>query len=60
LAGRPLGRAIPEPGATVSVSGDFTDDYFIKHCTNLVPVGQQLEINGTLYLRNAAGLVPKA
>ena len=52
--------ASPEPGATVSVSGDFPDDYFVKLCTSLVPVGQQLEINGTLYVRTAEGLVPSA
>ena len=52
--------ASPEPGATVSVSGDFPDDYFVKLCTSLVPLGQQIEINGTLYLRDATGLVPTA
>ena len=51
--------ASPEPGATVSVSGDFPDDYFIKLCSSLVPVGQQLEINGTLYVKTSAGLAPK-
>jgi len=51
--------ASPEPGATVSVSGDFPDDYFIKLCSSLVPVGQQLEINGTLYIRTPEGLVTK-
>ena len=49
--------ASPEPGATVSVSGDFPDEYFIKLCTGLVPVGQQIEINGTVYVRVAGALV---
>ena len=52
--------ACPEPGATVSVSGEFPDEYFVKLCTSLVPLGQQLEINGALYLRTADGLVPSA
>ena len=52
--------ASPEPGATVSVSGDFPDDYFVKLCTSFVPLGQQIEINGNLYLRNTEGLVPRA
>jgi hypothetical protein len=51
--------ASPVPGATVSVSGDFPDDYFLKLCTGLVPLGQQLEINGTLYVRTAEGLSPQ-
>jgi hypothetical protein len=46
----------PEPGATVSVGGDFPDDYFIKLCSSLVPVGQQIEINGTIYVRTTEGL----
>lgn len=50
----------PEPGATVSVSGDFPDDFFVKLCLGLVPLGQQIEINGTLYVRIEAGLVSKA
>lgn len=49
--------ASPAPGATVSVGGDFPDDYFIKLCTSLVPVGQQIEINGTVYVRVAGALV---
>ncbi len=49
--------ASPEPGATVSVGGDFPDDYFVKLCTSLVPVGQKIEINGTLYIRTVMGLV---
>jgi hypothetical protein len=48
--------ASPEPGDTVSVSGDFPDDFFIKLCTGLVPFGQQIEINGTLYVRTTEGL----
>ncbi len=52
--------ASPEPGSMVSVSGDFPDDYFVKLCTRFVPLGQKLEINGTLYVRTAAGLAPKA
>jgi hypothetical protein len=48
--------ASPEPGATVSVGGDFPDDFFIKLCSSLVPVGQQLEINGTIYVRTTEGL----
>jgi len=52
--------ASPAPGSMVSVSGDFPDDYFVKLCTSLVPVGQQLEINCTIYIRTTAGLVPKA
>ena len=48
--------ASPEPGATVSVGGDFPDEYFIKLCASLVPVGLQLEINGTLYIRTTEGL----
>jgi hypothetical protein len=48
--------ASPEPGATVSVGGDFPDGYFIKLCTSLVPIGQQIEINSTLYIRSADGL----
>jgi hypothetical protein len=52
--------ASPAPGATVSVSGDFPDDYFVKLCAGLVPLGQHLEINGTLYVRTAEGLVRKA
>ena len=51
--------ASPDPGATVSVGGDFPDDYFIKLCASLVPVGQQIEINGTLYIRTPEGLVTK-
>ena len=51
--------ASPEPGATVSVSGEFPDEYFIKLCFGLVPVGQEIEINGNLYVRNPAGLAPK-
>ena len=47
----------PEPGATVSVGGNFTDDYFVKLCTSLIPLGQQIEINGTLYVRNNGGLM---
>jgi hypothetical protein len=49
--------ASPEPGAMVSVGGDFTDEYFVKLCTSLVPVGQKIEINGTLYIRTVMGLV---
>lgn len=52
--------ASPEPGATVSVSGEFPDEYFIKLCVGLVPVGQEIEINGTMYVRTEAGLVSKA
>jgi hypothetical protein len=51
--------ASPEPGATVAVSGDFPDEYFIKLCSSLVPLGQQLEINGKLYVRTEADLVAK-
>ncbi len=49
----------PEPGSTVSVGGDFPDETFVKLCVNLVPIGQQIEINCTLYIRTPAGLVPK-
>ena len=49
----------PEPGSTVSVGGDFPDETLVKLCVNLVPLGQQIEINGTLYNRTPAGLVPK-
>lgn len=49
----------PEPGSTVSVGGDFPDETFVKLCVNLVPLGQQIEINSTLYIRTPAGLVPK-
>ena len=49
--------ASPEPGATVSVGGNFPDDYFVKLCTSLIPLGQQIEINGTLYVRNNVGLM---
>lgn len=52
--------ANPEPGATVSVSGDFPGEYFTALCVNLVPLGQQIEINGTMYVRTEAGLVTKA
>ena len=48
-----------DPDATVSVGGYFPDDYFVKLCSSLVPVGQQLEINGTLYIRTPEGLVSK-
>ncbi len=51
--------ASPEPGAMVSVGGDFTDEYFVKLCASLVPLGQQIEINGTLHVRTPARLVPK-
>ena len=51
--------ASPEPGATVSVGGDFPDEILVKLCVNLVPLGQQIEINSTLYIRTPAGLVPK-
>ncbi len=51
--------ASPEPGATVSVGGDFPDDYFVKLFASLVPVGLQLEINGALYVRTSAGLAPE-
>ena len=51
--------ASPEPGSTVSVSGDFPDEFFVKLCTGLVPLGQQIEINGTLYVRTAEGLAPR-
>ena len=49
--------ASPEPDATVSVGGDFPDDYFVKLCADLIPVGQKIQINGTLYVRTKAGLV---
>ena len=49
--------ASPAPGATVSVGGDFPDDYFVKLCVSLVPLGQQIEINSTLYVRTPAGLI---
>ena len=49
----------PEPGSTVSVGGDFPDETFVKLCVNLVPLGHQIEINSTLYIRTPAGLVPK-
>ena len=49
--------ASPEPGATVSVGGDFPDDYFVKLCASLVPLGRQIEINSTLYVRTPAGLI---
>jgi len=52
--------ANPEPGATVSVSGDFPGEYFTALCVNLVPLGQQIEINGTMYVRTEAGLATKA
>jgi hypothetical protein len=48
--------ASPAPGATVSVGGDFPDEYFVKLCSNLIPVGQQIEINCTLYVRTTEGL----
>jgi hypothetical protein len=48
--------ASPEPGASVSVGGDFPDEYFVKLCTGLVPVRQQIEINCTLYVRTTEGL----
>lgn len=48
--------ASPAPGATVSAGGDFPDDHFIELCTGLVPLGQQIEINGTLYVRTSEGL----
>jgi hypothetical protein len=51
--------ASPEPGATVSVSGDSPDEYFTELCVNLVPLGQQIEINGTMYVRTEACLMPK-
>jgi hypothetical protein len=50
----------PEAGSTVSVGGDFPDEILVKLCVNLVPLGQQIEINGTFYVRTAVGLVPKA
>ena len=49
--------ASPAPGATVSVGGDFPDDYFVKLCADLIPVGQKIQINGTLYVRTKSGLV---
>ena len=49
----------PEPGSTVSVGGDFPDEIFVKLCVNLVPLGHQIEINATLYIRTPDGLVPK-
>jgi len=49
--------ASPEPGATVSVGGDFPDDYFVKLCADLIPVGQKIQINSTLYVRTKVGLV---
>lgn len=52
--------ASPEPGATASVSGDFPDAYFTALCLNLLSVGHQIEINGTMYVRTEAGLVSKA
>ena len=52
--------ASPKPGATVSVSGDFPGEYFTALCVNLVPLGQQIEINGTMYVRTEVGLVSKA
>lgn len=52
-----LGR--PEPGSTVSVGGDFPNETFVKLCVNLVPLGQQIEINSTLYIRTPDGLVPE-
>lgn len=51
--------ASPEPDATVSVSGDFPDDFFVKLCVDLVPLSQQIEINGRIYVRTEAGLVSK-
>ena len=50
----------PEPGSTVSVGGDFPDETFVKLCVNLVPLGQQIEINSTMYVRASDGLVPGA
>ena len=52
--------ASPESGSTVSVSGDFPDAYFTALCANLLSVGHQIEINGTMYSRTAEGLAPKA
>jgi hypothetical protein len=49
--------ASPEPGATVSVGGDFPDDYFVKLCADHIRVGQKIQINGTLYVRTKAGLI---
>ena len=49
--------ASPAPGATVSVCGDFPADYFVKLCADLIPVGQKIQINGTLYVRTKAVLV---
>ena len=49
--------ASPEPGATVSVGGDFPDDYFVKLCADLIPVGQKIQSNGTIYVRTKSGLV---
>lgn len=43
-----------------SVGGDFPDDFLLKLSTNLIEVGNQIEINGTAYVRTAEGLVPKA
>jgi hypothetical protein len=51
--------ASPEPDATVSVGGDFPDDYFVKLCADLIPVDQKIQINGTLYVRTKAGLVAR-
>ncbi len=47
----------PEPGAYASAGGDFPDDYFVKLCADLLPVGQKIQINGTLYVRTKSGLV---
>jgi hypothetical protein len=47
----------PEPGAYASVGGDFPDDYFVKLCADHLPVGQKIQINGTLYVRTKSGLV---
>ncbi len=51
--------ASPEPDATASVGGDFPDDYSVKLCVDLIPVGQKIQINSTLYVRTKAGLVPQ-
>ena len=45
----------PRDGFCVSVGGEFPDEFFTKHCLKVVTVGQNLEINGRVYLRTEAG-----
>ena len=48
-------EGVPRDGLCVSVGGEFSDEYFAKHCLKLIAVGRKLEINGRMYVRTETG-----